>query len=218
MKTLIIEDDPNVAEVNAAYLAGRSGYELIGIAGTVHEGGKMLRQHRPDLVLLDVFLPDGSGLDLLAEARAQGWADEVLILTAARDAASVQQALQGGAADFLIKPFTRERLYAALDTIEKRRAAMQGGEREFTQSALDKLFHREGATRPEAAGTGTAGRVLDVLRESGTPLSAEEVGARLGINRATAWRYLEQLAAQEQAEVVLEYGSVGRPTKGYRAK
>lgn len=216
MKTLIVEDDPNVAQINAAYLAGRAGYELIGIAGTVQEGGKLLRQHRPDLLLLDVYLPDGSGLDLLAEARAQGWADEVLMLTAARDAASVQQALQGGAADFLIKPFTRERLYAALDAIEARRAAMQGGEREFTQSALDKLFHREGAKRPETGGT--VARVLEVLRASETPLSAEEVGAQLGINRATAWRYLEQLAAQEQAEVVLEYGNVGRPTKGYRAK
>lgn len=170
------------------------------------------------MVLLDVFLPDSSGLDLLSEARADGWGGDVIMLTAARDAASVQMALQHGVTDLLIKPFTRERLYQALDTLEQCYAAMQGGEREFTQQALDKLLaaHSAAPSAPKRSDSGTLERVLEALQETAAPLSAEEVGARLGMNRATAWRYLEQLVDRQQTEVVLEYGGVGRPTELYQ--
>lgn len=159
-----------------------------------------------------------AGLDLLTEARAEGLVQDVIMLTAARDAASVQTALQHGASDFLVKPFTRERLYAALDALEQRHQAMQSGEREFTQQALDRLLGYQGAAAPPKwVDAHTLERVLSSLREAGAPLSAEEVGAAVGIHRATAWPYLEQLTESEQAEVV-EYGSVGRPTKRYQLR
>lgn len=214
---VMIEDDPLVAQVNLGYLAGRPEYRVLGVAQTVQAGRTLLRQHRPDLLLLDVYLPDGSGLDLLTEARAAGWVQDVILLTAARDAASVQAALSGGAADFLIKPFTRERLSAALDTVQARRDAMRGGEREFTQGALDRLLgHARTQHLPKRVEAHTLEKVAEVLRASPEPLSAEDVGRRLGINRATAWRYLEQLTELGQAELDLSYGSVGRPTKRYR--
>ncbi|GHG02785.1 transcriptional regulatory protein [Deinococcus piscis] len=214
---VMIEDDPLVAQVNQGYLDGRPEYQVLGTAQTLAEGRPLLRQHRPDLLLLDVYLPDGSGLDLLAEARAEGWIQDVILLTAARDAASVQAALSGGAADFLIKPFTRSRLYAALDTIQQRHEAMRGGEREFTQGALDRLLgHAKPQHLPKRVEAHTLEKVGEVLRASSAPMSAEEVGRELGINRATAWRYLEQLTGLGQAELDMEYGGLGRPTKRYR--
>lgn len=217
LSALIVEDDPLVAQVNAGYLAQRPEYHVLGTAHSLNEARPLLRRHRPDLLLLDVYLPDGSGLDLLAEARAEGWVSEVILLTAARDAASVQQALSGGAADFLIKPFTQARLFAALEHLAERRAAMRGGEREFTQGALDRLLgHAHSAPLPKRVDAHTLERVLEVLRQAGTPQSAEEVGAALNINRATAWRYLEQLVEQGQARLEVAYGGVGRPTKRYR--
>lgn len=220
MTVLVVEDDPLVAQVNAGYLAERTGYRVCGMAATKREGAAMLRHESPDVLLLDVFLPDGSGLDLLAEARAEGWGGDVVMLTAARDAASVQTALQHGVTDFLIKPFTRERLYQALDTLEERQTAMQGGEREFTQQALDKLLsthHPAAQAAPKRTDSGTLERVLRALQAATEPLSAEQVGSELGMNRATAWRYLEQLVGSGQAEVVVEYGGVGRPTKRYQS-
>lgn len=170
-KVLIVEDDPLVAQVNAGYLAQRPGYQVCGVAASVREGGLLLRRERPDLLLLDVFLPDGSGLDLLSEARAEGWVQDVIMLTAARDAASVQTALQHGAS-VLIKPFTRERLYAALDALEQRHQAMQSGEREFTQQALDRLLgHTQGgAALPKRVDANTLERVLGSLRVAQSPL------------------------------------------------
>ncbi|RJF68863.1 response regulator [Deinococcus cavernae] len=216
---VMIEDDPLVAQINLGYLAGRPEYRVLGAAQTVAAGRMLLRQHRPDLLLLDVFLPDGSGLELLTEARALGWVQDVILLTAARDAASVQAALSGGAADFLIKPFTRERLYGALETVQQRRDAMRGGEREFTQGALDRLLgHARTQNLPKRVEAHTLEKVVEVLRASPVSLSAEEVGRDLGINRATAWRYLEQLTELGQAELDMEYGGVGRPTKRYRLR
>ena len=214
---VMIEDDPLVAQINLGYMAGRPEYRVLGAATTLSQGRVLLRQHRPDLLLLDVYLPDGSGLDLLTEARAEGWIQDVILLTAARDAASVQTALNGGAADFLIKPFTRERLYAALNTAQQRREAMRGGEREFTQGALDRLMgYAKPQHLPKRVEAHTLEKVAEVLRASPAPMSAEEVGRELGINRATAWRYLEQLIEVAQAELDMEYGGVGRPTKRYR--
>lgn len=219
-RTLVmIEDDPLVAQVNLGYLALRPEYRVVGAAQTLAEGRSLLRQHRPDLLLLDVYLPDGNGLTLLGEARAEGWVQDVVLLTAARDAASVQAALGGGAADFLIKPFTRERLFAALDAVQERQDAMRGGEREFTQGALDRLLgHARTQHLPKRVEAHTLEKVQELLRTGPVPLSAEEVGRQLGINRATAWRYLEQLVELGQAELDLEYGSVGRPTKRYRLR
>ncbi len=213
----LVEDDPWVAQINLGYLQQRPEYRVVGVAPTVASGKVLLRTQRPDLLLLDVYLPDGSGLDLLAEARTEGWVSDVIMLTAARDASSVQAALSSGSADFLIKPFTDKRLFAALDALAERRQAMRGGERQFTQGALDRLLgHARNQHLPKRVEAHTLDRVLQTLQASPNALSAEEVGAQLGINRATAWRYLEQLVEQRQADLVVEYGGVGRPTKRYR--
>lgn len=216
---VIIEDDPLVAQINLGYLSQRPEYRVVGVAHTLAEGKGLLRTKRPDLLLLDVYLPDGNGLEMLAEARLEGWVQDVILLTAARDAQSVQAALSGGAADFLIKPFTKERLFAALDHLQERHEAMRGGERQFTQKALDRLLgHTQGQPLPKRVDAHTLSRVQEVLETQGEALTAEDVGQQLGINRATAWRYLEQLVSQQQAELVMEYGAVGRPTKRYQIK
>ena len=216
MTVAIVDDEPDIRELLEITL-GRMKLDTRS-ARNVKEARDWLAREPFDLCLTDMRLPDGNGLEMLPQARLEGWVSDVIVLTAARDAGSVRSALSGGATDFLIKPFTRERLFAALDTVAERREAMRGGERQFTQGALDRLLgNARSQNLPKRVEAHTLEKVLDVLRASPHPLSAEEVGRELGINRATAWRYLEQLVEQRQAQLDLEYGGVGRPTKRYRA-
>ena len=113
-RVMIIEDDLNIAQLHQRYLEQMEGYEVIGIATTKVEAEIQLDVLNPDLLLLDVYLPDGTGLELLQELRARNQSCDVILITAARDVDTLQQAMRGGVVDYLLKPVVFPRLEAAL--------------------------------------------------------------------------------------------------------
>jgi response regulator of citrate/malate metabolism len=176
---------------------------------------------RPDLLLLDVYLPDMTGLEVLQRLRSRGDRVGVIMITAARELDTVSAALDGGAADYLIKPFEFPQLAAKLEAFAARADALEraGG---ADQSLIDALFGGPGgrasrpapATLPKGLGAETGEQVLQAVRTAGE-VSAAECADLVGISRVSARRYLEHYLSVGVVELRLQYG-VGRPERRYR--
>jgi response regulator of citrate/malate metabolism len=217
VRVLLVEDDLRVARVNRDLLERDEGVHVVGSAATLAQADALAHALAPDLILLDVHLPDGSGLGLLRHWRAQGRTTDVALITAADDEASVRTALAQGAFDYLIKPFTGARLAEVIARHRARRSPRPT----LDQPSLDRLLGVSGQT-PEALPRGidphTLERVAGVLEGTSAPLSAEEVGDQANLSRVTAWRYLEHLVRAGRASLDHQYGLAGRPAKLYRAR
>lgn len=223
---VIVEDESEVASLLAEYLQRGDDFRVTAVVGDLAGSRALLERYQPDLLLLDIYLPDGSGLDLLAELRAAGHGCEVMMITAASEVASLERALQLGAFDFLVKPVLLQRLDRALNTFLQRQHRLRGAP-SVTQSVADALFSREGdageaaapkqARLPKGIDALTLSRVREALAESPRDfLSAQEVGQRAGVSRSTARRYLEYLLQRHELEADQAYGSIGRPERRYR--
>jgi response regulator of citrate/malate metabolism len=222
IRTLIIEDDYRVAEINAAYVAKDPDFEVIGLAHSAAVGYQMVLDHQPDLVLLDLYLPDEHGLELFARLQQlpRGSKPDIFVITAARDSQSLRDAIQLGAATYIVKPFNGHEL------IERLRTYKAGYERlkhsgEVSQSDVDAtvaLIHGSTLTKPAEGGTSnpTTNSIINCLKASSMPMSASEVADALRISRATAQRYLSQMADRKLVVLELQYGTAGRPVNNYR--
>jgi response regulator of citrate/malate metabolism len=219
--TLIVEDDFRVARLHAEVVEALEGF---AIAATVHTASAALdaaRHHRPRLVLLDLYLPDANGLEILRRLRTLPEPPDVIVLSAAREMQSVRAAMQGGALHYLIKPFDFDDLRRRLSAYAELHAA-RSAERETHQQEVDHLFgliRRPGGAAaialPKGHSAATAQLVLDALGEADEPLSASDVSERVGISRATAQRYLTSLADAGRVRLHLRYGTAGRPEHRY---
>ena len=220
IKILIVEDDPAIAEIHRRFVQRLAGFEVLGVALTLFDAREQIAILKPDLVLLDVWLPDGEGFSLLRELRQSGAHLDVILLTAAREAAALQEAMRLGVVDFILKPVVFERLRDTLGNYAESRAAL-AALADIDQQAVDALF---GTPLQQVAAGGlpkgidalTLQRVLAALNQQGA--SAEEIGNRVGVSRTTARRYLEFLVGQQLASPELEYGTVGRPERHYRQR
>lgn len=213
IRTLIVEDDLQIAALHRRLLTEAGGFEVLGYAETLRVARAMTATLAPELLLLDVQLPDGRGLDLLRELRAGGARLDAILVTAASDTASVQDALAYGAADYLVKPVTPERFRQGLERARERAALWRRPD--VRQNDLDALFRGSPESAAPGLDPGTLQRVRAALRAGGGHTAAE-VGAALGLSRVTAWRYLEQLAQSGEAVAETDAGTVGRPAKRYR--
>ncbi|MEF2278932.1 response regulator [Deinococcus sp. YIM 134068] len=214
VRTLIVEDDPRIAALHRTLLTQAGGFEVLGIAETLRVARAMAKTLRPDLLLLDVHLPDGRGLDLLRELRAHSARLDAILLTAASDTPSVGDALALGAADYLVKPCAPERFAQALGRVRERAALWRQGE--VRQGDLDALFSLSRPTAPAAGLDPETLRLVRATLRDGPPRTANEIGQALALSRVTAWRYLEHLVAGGEATAETDTRGVGRPVKRYR--
>lgn len=216
---LIVDDDFMVARVHRGYVDRVPGFTVVGEAHTGAGALAAVDELRPNLVLLDVYLPDMSGLEVLAELRSgRHAAVDVIAVTAARDVASIRSAMQGGVLHYLIKPFSYPALRDRLERYtEVSRALPARGP--IRQDDVDRAFgvarSAPTPTLPKGLSRPTCDLVLTLLRNSGEELSAAEVAERCGLSRVSARRYLGHLAASGVLTLRLRYGS-GRPEHRYR--
>ena len=237
IRVLVVDDDFMVAKLHSTLVARVPGFEVAGVA---HSGGDALssvRELRPDLVLLDLYLPDLSGLEVLRRLRgdgAPGGGPDVLVITAARDAASVRAAQHGGAVQYVVKPFEGRLLQERLARYAERRHEFDGLA-SGGQDAVDRLIGgpaaAPGGTDPAAPASapalakalpkGLTEQTAELVRgaldasPAGEGLSASECAERSGLSRVSARRYLEHFVATGTARVTLRYGTTGRPERRY---
>jgi response regulator of citrate/malate metabolism len=221
--TLIVEDDYHVATIHSAYVRRVDGFNVVGQASTLASGRAEIKHLTPTLVLLDLYLPDGNGLDLLRESLdLSDTRPDFLVITAARDMQSVRTAMQLGAVHYLVKPFTfaqlEERLVAYRELSRRLDRIGDGVEREAEQHEVDALYNllRGPSGPPKGQSRTTMSLIRDLLKGSESDLSAAEIASEIGISRSTAQRYLAEMARQGRVELRPHYGTAGRPEHRYR--
>ena len=220
ISVLVVDDDFMVARIHRGFVERVGGFEVVGTARTGAEALSLVGSLQPDLVLLDLYLPDAFGLDVVTRLRAAGQTCDVLVITAANEADAVRGALRLGVVGYLLKPFTFADFEARLKTYAAERARHLGDD--LTQQEIDAAFTPPPAARasvnvlPKGLSPETADAVEKALRESEETLSATECAETVGISRVSARRYLEHFVTFGQAEVSLRYGTTGRPERRYR--
>ncbi len=224
IEVLIVEDDHRIARINQKFTENVPGYVVIGVASSISEGKELLEIIEPDLVLLDIFFPEESGLSLLWHIRENYKETDVMMITAAKEIEAVQEALRGGAIDYIIKPVIFDRFKQTLEKFKKTRGQMNH-QKVVSQEDVDHLFTRQGTRAtvstqvvPKGIDPLTLSKLTEVLAQH-TPkgMTAEEVGSEMGCSRTTARRYLEYMVSLGKVDADLSYGTVGRPERRYHS-
>jgi response regulator of citrate/malate metabolism len=224
ISVLVVDDDFRVAAVHAGFVEQVPGFAVVGEAHTATEALESIERLRPDLILLDLYLPDGNGLDLIRTLLRSPEPPVVMVISAANDVASIRASLQLGAANYLVKPFSFADLSARLASIRDAQERLDRLPGEASQADIDRLFGMPRAT----AGAGkpvdavrlapTLRLVYEAVAGSSGGVSATTVATEVGISRATAQRYLTQLEQSGMLRLELQYGATGRPEHRYSVR
>jgi response regulator of citrate/malate metabolism len=211
---LVVDDDFRVADLHARFVAAIPGFTVAGTARTAADALELADRLRPDLVLLDNYLPDRQGISVAAELSC-----DVMVVTADGSSSTVRAALAAGALNYIVKPFSSSLLTARLTAYARYRQALPAGAADLGQHGVDRalaaLHQADRPPTPKGQSPVTARLVAEQLRRADDPVTAAGIAEQLGISRATAQRYLAALADEGRATMTLRYGSTGRPEHRY---
>lgn len=224
IRVVVIEDDPMVQEINKNFIERVPSFRVVGMAANGEEGVSLVAKLKPDLVVMDVFMPVLDGVQTLTQLRAASEAVDVIVITAARDKPTIQSMLRYGALDYIIKPFQFERIRQSLEDYRTLRNRLKQAEM-ASQQEVDLLFGKAAnaakkwesikAELPKGLHAVTLDQIVRQLAAQTEPLSAEDVAERVGIARVTARRYLDYLVKTGRVQLDVSYGGIGRPTNRY---
>ncbi|MFF0814923.1 response regulator [Rhodococcus sp. NPDC003318] len=211
LTVLVVDDDFRVADLHARIVSAMTGFRVAATAATLAAARAAVDEHPIDLALVDVYLPDGSGIELVRELRC-----DAFVLGAATEGRAVRDAMTAGALVYLVKPFSDTELARRLAAYTHYRRIVDAAE--LDQARIDTALASLRAAPPREDApqhSVTRARIVDLLADAPAPLSAAEVAAEIGVSRATAQRYLAALVAKGRLRMQLRYGSTGRPEQEY---
>lgn len=222
VKTVIIEDDRMVAEINNQFARKTPEIQVIATFYNGADALRFLSETPVDLILLDLYMPDLSGLELLRNLRAQNNHVDVIMITAANDMEHIRGAMQLGITDYLIKPFKYDRFSEALDKFLLKRKIMQSG-MEFTQNDVDQLLQtRQLSTKSKemelqkGLQRNTLELIIHCLREHvNIYLTTDFIASSVNLSQVTARRYLNYLVEIDAIKSRVDYSTGGRPCVEY---
>ncbi|WP_332633389.1 response regulator [Halalkalibacter flavus] len=230
-QVLIVEDDFRVAEITRQFVEKVEGFKVIDIVKTGEEARQVLKRLTtlPDLILLDVYIPDVHGLELFWEIRKEYQSIDLIMMTAAKEVSTIEETLRGGIFDYIVKPVEFSRFKQTLDQYYEQRNVLASKE-SMEQEEIDQLtrFSLQNQTSPNMEAFDDLPKGIDRLtldkiksimernRENG--LTAVQVGKEIGASRSTARRYLEYLVSIKELLAEQKYGDVGRPERRYLLK
>lgn len=226
-RVVVVEDEELTAQTYVAYIGRMQGFTVAHVAGTLDSARRRLAAglHRDgrfdvDVVLLDLNLPDGHGLDLLQQLRTAGFQGGVLALTAATDLPVLRRAISLGVVQYLVKPFGFEEFSERLSGFRAAAGLLAGSGRLDGQEQVDEVFRASGRRGREELPKGlteaTLTEVVELVRAAPGGRSAAEVGEACGVSRVTARRYLEHLERTGKVRRSARHGGRGRPEQEYR--
>lgn len=150
---LVVDDDFMVARIHRGFVERIDGFRVVGTASTGEEAIAAVNEFRPDLVLLDLYLPDMFGLDVVTRLRAARHDCDVLVISAAREAEAVRRSVRYGAVNYLLKPFGFDELRSRLEQYAARRNSPRATV-VTDQADVDRVLSRSGAHRHLSAAPG----------------------------------------------------------------
>ena len=220
---LVVDDDFRVAGVHVGFVEAVPGFRVVGTAHTGADARALAASLRPELVLMDVYLPDEDGLEVVRALLAEPAPPAVLVISAANDIGTVRRAVQLGALHYLVKPFGFAELAERLAAFRRAQEDLARFPDVASQQDIDRIFD---LLRPATAAQADAIRrlaptlqaVFDAVSGSPSSVSATEVAAAVGISRTTAQRALTQLEQSGVLRLELRYGTTGRPEHRYAVK
>lgn len=226
ISVLIVEDDVLIAEAHRTYLARLEGFSPAAVVHTARDGMRAAATAAAagepiDLVLLDLGLPDASGISLASGLSGLAPAPDIIAITSERDLEMVRAAVSHGALAYLLKPFTFAAFRDRLERYRRYRSALPAGTEAASQAEVDRAMAelRIGADRavtPKGAAPQTTDEIARAVRDRPAGLTADEAAAQVGVSRVTAWRYLERLADEGTVTRNTDYGKAGRPKTRYQ--
>ncbi|WP_040982508.1 response regulator [Oceanobacillus jeddahense] len=220
IQIVIAEDDFRIANIHEEFLEKIEEVQVTGKALTGEQTLLLIKNLKPDLILLDIYLPDYLGTDLIPKLREAHPQVDIMIITAAKEKELLEQCMRKGITNYLIKPVSLERFTKVMQEYKKQRNVLQQTEY-IDQNTVDELLfpsvnrQTEGEGLPKGIDWITLEKVKRIMEKSGKSLSAEEMGESIGSSRVTARRYLEYLVSEGIAKVEQEYGIIGRPQRRY---
>lgn len=216
-QTVIVEDDPTISLLHRTFLARDNRFALAHAFSNGHEALEWLLHHTADLIILDVYMPRMTGLELLRTLRMERIGIDVIMVTAANDSKTVDALLKLGVTDYLVKPFAASRFQQALDTFCQHREAVSHDN--VSQQELDALFPSAApaVSIPKGLQTRTLDRIRACLRQiSQAGATCETIADCSGFSTVTVRRYLTYLVSQGEAVTQVNYDTGGRPCMLYR--
>lgn len=226
IQVLIVEDDPMVREINEKFLRKIEGYTVHDSVNSIEKAKESILKRRPDLVLLDVFFPQGRGIDLLKWIRKEDVKCDVILITADKSMKTVEEAFRYGAVDYLIKPFAFDRFKEAMLQYKNRKNNLENIT-SVEQDVIDRYILNEKVTVSEeddirdikGFNPHTYKKILESIEEMrGETFTASQIAKKIGVSRITARRYLDYLERKQKVVVEPEYGNIGRPKNKYKLK
>lgn len=227
LTVMIVEDDPIAAKIVEQFAHKTERFRVIATASTGAQATELLEAYTPDLILLDVFLPDMSGIEVLRRTRQSGRSVDFVLITAANDTETVSHAMQGGAFGYIIKPIMIDKFTATLMQYADFRDQLSL-QKTMAQEEVDRLFrpadrslaasksqHADAPALPKGIDRLTLKSVREQIRKLDKPTGADEFSAATGMSHSTVRRYLEYLVSIGEANVKIVYGTVGRPERKY---
>ena len=220
LRVLIVEDDPMVADINRKFTEAVTGFVVAGTARNGQEALLLLEKEKPDLLILDVYMPEVDGVSVLSLLRKSDIPVDVIMVTAAGDTETVARIMRQGVIDYIVKPFKFERYRAALESYLEFRKKLSH-KSTLSQNDLDTMLSVKTESQqdtPKNFHVQTMNSIIDFMLSHPEALSAEEVAAGTGVSRVTARRYLVYLVTQGRLQMLLDYVAVGRPLHRFKVK
>ena len=214
-QVVIVEDDPMIALLNRSFVEKDRRFTVTQEFRDGRAALRWFREHTADLMVLDVYMPGLTGVELLLRLRTMGCGVDVIMITAANDARTVDVLLKLGVVDYLVKPFTQERLQKALNTFCLHRDSLQGS---VTQQDLDALFAPQipADTLPKGLQEQTMERIRSCLLTTGAEgCTSDALAAAAGLSAVTVRRYMNYLVEHGEALSRINYDTGGRPSVSY---
>lgn len=221
IKVLIVEDDPMVAQINKRYVESLNGFKVLGISTNGNEALKFVKTNNVDLIILDIYMPNVDGIKFLKEMRKNNIMTNVIMVTAANETNSIDEALTLGAIDYLVKPFEYERLKSSLESYLQRYKLLNKST-VVSQEDIDKITMRKNNIKNDyitqkGLHVNTLNRIRKFMRDNcDRILSTDEIAEKLTLTKVTVRRYLDYLEVISEVELIIEYGSIGRPSHLYK--
>ena len=221
IEVLIIEDDPRIADIHRRFIDKIDGFVVVGSAHTGAEAKDWVVSMKPDLILLDVYLPDMMGTELMTFIQTESADTDIIFITAAAEVNVVKQAFRGGVIDYILKPLTFDRFQESLYAYQEKRKTLSSHGK-LQEESIQLLWHPVKSTNstdstltPKGIDPITMDKVVVELKQQTQGITAEKLGLACGLSRSTARRYLEFLVSESKARAELIYGTIGRPERRY---
>lgn len=227
IEVIIVEDDHRIADLHRRFTERVHGFSVVGIAQGLEDARVMIELYNPNLILLDLYFPEGTSLELLRDIRAKGFETDVILITATKEMGPLKEALRGGVFDYIIKPVILERFTNCLDKFREYFERLNTDDT-VEQRDVDSMRNLNPSLTlsspvnedlPKGIDALTLKKIKTAFGQTQQSVvngaSAEEIGDQIGASRSTARRYLEYLVSIGFIFPDVAYGSVGRPERRY---